>query len=227
MAIDKDVKRKVSEDWQKAFPQLTLYARDKLCKVVGPVIFGLELIKLPRTEEYRPHFVVYPIWKSDVKTSLDFPIILKEYYNKRGFQYSIPYGEHNVLFSDVLDSVKKQTLLPFDGNISLKEMKALINGYSRTPPLSAAPNSYLQAALQEGKLKIALFISTSEGQAVLEQIEKRAWDINHFKVCGVDISKWLQNLQGAVSNRHGFLRQIEDNKQEKGIAKLLSSELTV
>nr|WP_121273825.1 hypothetical protein [Pedobacter schmidteae] len=227
MAIDKVIKEKVIEDWQNTFPQLSMYAQDKLYKVVGSIVIGLELIKLPRTEEYRPHFVVYPLWKQNVKASIDIPIILKEYYNKKGLQYSIPYEKHSVFFGDVLDSVKKQSPLPFEGNISLKKVIAVLDEYSKTPPLSAAPNSYLQAVLQEAKLKIALSISSEEAQSVLEQINKRSWDANHFKACGVDVNEWLQILHTTITNRDEFLKQIETNKQDKKIAKLESSELTV
>lgn len=226
MAIDKELKKKVIEDWQNAFPQLSLYAQDKLYKVVGSIVIGLELIKLPRTEEYRPHFVMYPLWKQNVKTSIDIPIILKEYYNKKGLQYSIPYEKHSVFFDDVLDSVKKQSPLPFEGNISLKKIIAVLDEYSKTPPLSAAPNSYLQAVLQEAKLKIALSISDVEAQSVLEQIRKKSWDVNHFKACGVDVNEWLQSLKDTVINRDEFLKQIEANKQDKKISQLKSSELT-
>ncbi len=226
MAIDKEVKKKVIEDWQNAFPQLALYAQDKLYKVVGAALIGLEFLKLPRTEEYRPHFVVYPLWKKDVKASLDFPFILKEYLNKKGLQYSIPYKRHSAFFSDVKESVKKQTPLPFDSNISLKKIVSVIDEHSKTPPLSAAPNSYLQATLQEAKLKTALFIGVTEAQSVLEQINKSNWDTNHFKACGVDVNEWLQSLQATISNRDEFLKQIEANKQDKKISQLKSSELT-
>jgi cobalamin biosynthesis Co2+ chelatase CbiK len=131
-----------------------------------------------------------------------------------------------VFFDDVLDSVKKQTPLPFEGNISFKKIETAIDDSSKTPPLSAAPNSYLQAALQEAKLKIALFISSEEAQRVFEQINKRSWDTNHFKACGVDVSIWLQGLQENISKRDEFLKQIEINKQDKKISQLISSEIT-
>ncbi len=230
MVIDKAIKKKVIDDWQNAFPQLTLYAQDKLYKRVGPIVIGLELIKRPRTEEYSPYFVTYVIWNnkwgSDIRAWFMGPILLKEFKDKRGFQYDIPYVKHRAFFNDVIESVIKQTPLPFEGNISLKKMISVIDEYSQTQPLSAAPNSYLQAALQEAKLKIALFIGVTEAQSVLEQINKRSWDINHFKACGVNVNEWLQSLQEAISNREDFLKQIEINKQDKKISQLKSSELT-
>jgi len=227
MAIDKEIKKKVVEDWIKAFPQLALYTQDKFYKVAGPVIIGLELIKLPRTEEYRPHFVIYPLWKKDVKTSLNVPIILQEYHNKKGLQYSILYQKHNVFFEDAAESVRKQTPLSFEGDISFKKLSSVFDDYSKKPPLSAAPNSYLQAVLQETLFEIALFISSVDANNILQQINKRNWDANHFRMCGFEIDKWLQDLQVKLNSREELLKQIEVNKQDKKLSQLKSSKLTV
>ena len=230
MAIDKEVKKKVIEDWQNAFPQLTMYAQNKLYKIVGSCIIGIELIKSPHTESYSPYFVIYSLcgnrMGNDIKACLAAPIILRDFKNKKGFQYDIPYEKHGMFFDDVLDSIKKQSPLSFEGNISFKKLIAVLDEYSKTPPLSAAPNSYLQAVLQEAKLKIALSISSEEAQNVLEQINKKSWDIKSFNMWNIDMNKWLQSLKDTITNRGDFLKQIEVNKQDKKIAKLYSSELT-
>ncbi|MDQ0966822.1 hypothetical protein QFZ20_002225 [Flavobacterium sp. W4I14] len=226
MPIDKATKKKVIEDWQNAFPQLTMYSQNKLYKVVGSCILGIELIKSPYKENYSPYFVVYPIWKKNVKVSLEYPIFLMDFKDKKGFQFDIPYEKHIVFFDEVLYSVRKQIPLPFEGNISLKKMEIAIDANSKTSPLSARPNSYLQAVLQEAKLKIGLFISSDEAQKVFEQITKISWDVKHFEACGVDITEWLDSLLVTISNREEFLKQIEINKQDKKIAQLKSSEIT-
>ena len=226
MGIDKAIKKKVIGDWKNSFPQLTLYSQNKLYKVVGCCILGIELIKSPHMENYSPYFVIYPIWKKDVKACLDYPIFLKQFKNKKGFQYDIPYEKHGVFFDDVLYGVEEQMPLPFEGDISLNKIENAIDESSKTPPLSAAPNSYLQALLQEAKLKIALLISREQAQRVFEQINKRSWDVNHFRSCGVDVNKWLQSLQETISNREVFFKQIEVNKQDKKISLLKSSQLT-
>ncbi len=231
MPIDNAIKKKVAKDWKNAFPQLTLYAQNKLYKVVGSCILGIELIKSPHTETYSPYFVIYSLWGNrmgnDIKACLAGPILLKDFKNKKGFQYDIPYEKHSMFFDDALDSVKKQTPLPFEGNISFKKIATAIDHSAKTPPLSASPNSYLQAVLQEENMKVALFISSEEAQRVFEQINRRIWDMNHFKACGVDLNEWLQSLKTTISNREKFLKQIEINKQDKKIVKLQSSELTV
>jgi hypothetical protein len=225
VGIDRTIKKKVTEDWLKSFPQLSAFNQNKLYKVVGPCLVGIELIKSPHTENYSPYFVIYPLWKKDVKMCLEYPILLRDFNNKKGFQYDIPYEKHSLFFDDMVENVNKQTPLPFEGNISFKKVTTLLDISSQTPPLSAAPNSYLQAALQESKLKMALFIRVAEAQNIFEQINKRKWDVNHFKACGVDVNEWLQSLQEVIVNRDEFLKQIEANKQDKRIAKLDSSEL--
>ena len=222
----KEMKKKVAEDWQNAFPQLAVYAPHKYYKIVGPIITGLELVKLPRSEDYRPHFVCYPLWKDNLKTCLDTPIILKEFYNKKGLQFSIPYAKHDTFFSDVLSAAKKQMPIPLEGDVSLKSLFSAIDEHSKTPPLSAAPNSYLQAVLQESKLEIALCAGNDDQvQSVLSQIQKRNWDVAHFGMWKVDVNQWLKGVKEKVNNREKLVSQVKLNKQEKKLEKLYQSEL--
>ncbi len=227
MAEDlKEAKKKVVEEWQNAFPQLTLYSQNKLYKIIGPIVTGIELMKLPRTEEYRPHFVIYPLWKNNAKECLDVPIILKEYYNRKGLQFSIPYEKHSIYFEEVLGSVKKETPISLAGDVSLKKLFDVIDEYSKMPPLNASPNSYLQAKLQETKLEIALCISSnSEVRNVLAQIQKRKWDIVHFAMWNIDFNEWLQGLKEKVNYSNDFFNRIAVNKQDKKLEKLQQSEL--
>ncbi|MEZ4912391.1 MAG: hypothetical protein R2774_16195 [Saprospiraceae bacterium] len=131
-----------------------------------------------------------------------------------------------MFFDDVLASIKKQIPLPFEGNISFKKLTDVLDEYSKTPPLSAAPNSYLQAVLQEAKLKIALSIRSEEAQNILEQINKKSWDIKSFNLWNIDMNKWLQSLKDIITNKGEFLEQIAANKREKKILQLKSSYLT-
>lgn len=225
MAIDKTIKKIITEEWLNTFSQLSAFNQNKLYKIVGPCLIGIELIKSPFIENYSPYFVIYPLWKKDIKTSLDYPILLKDFKDKKGFQYNMPYEKHSVYFDDLTDKVKEQTPLPFEGNISLKKIISVLDEHSKTPPLSAAPYSYLQAVLQEEKLKIALFIGVEEAQSVLAQINKRNWDKISFNMWNMDLYEWLQSLHMTISNRDEFLKQIEANKQDKKIAQFKTSEL--
>ncbi|WP_261511579.1 hypothetical protein [Chryseobacterium paludis] len=227
MSIDAIIKKQVIQDWINNFPELSLYGTDKLYKVIGPVIIGLELIKLPRTEEYRPHFVIYPLWKEKTESTLKVPILLIEYDNKKGLQYNIPYKNHYTSFYEALDSIKKQTPLSFTANITLKQLESVLDKYSKSRPLSAAPNSYLQALLHEAKLRVALFIGVKEAEGILDEIIKREWDTKSFNNWKIDMIDWFKSLHEIIANRDEFLKQIEVNKLDKKISKLNRSELVL
>ena len=124
--------------------------------------------------------------------------------------------------------IKKQTAISFGGDVSLKNLFFLIEEYSKTPPLNAAPNSYLQAVLQKIKLEIALYKNNSnEVQNVLGQIEKRNWDLVHFTACNIDFNKWLQGLKQKIGHRDEFIKQISSNKHDRKLEKLKTSEITL
>ncbi len=221
----KKIKKQIIDDWRKPFPQLTVYSNDKLYKIVGAFIIGIELIKLPRTEEYRPHFVCYPLWKNGVKECLNVPIILREFYNSKGLQYSIPYIKHSIYIDNALEHIIRQMPVSFDGDVDLQDIFKVIDECSGKPPLRAAHNSYLQALLQEAKLNLALYSGSNELiQKILGQIQNRNWDVEHFKICGVDLSEWLQGLLGKIKEKNKLISQIVANKQKKKFLNLKRSE---
>lgn len=222
----KDLKKQVAKDWQCAFPQLTVFAHNNFYKMVGPIIAGLELIKLPRTEEYRPHFVCYPLWKQNLDACFEFPIILKEFYNKKGLQISIPYLKHADNFSDLVIVVKEQMPIPLEGDVSLKRLFYVFDEYAKYSTLGAAPNSYLQARLQEAKLEIALILDDEyHVQTVISQIQTMNWDKAHFSLWKVDLSLWLQRLSEKINDREKLITKAEQNMQEKKLKNLHRSEL--
>ncbi len=226
----KDIKKQVSEDWQDAFPQLTKYTQNKYYKILGSVLTGIELIKLPRVDEYRPHFVVYSLWGNkagnDLKACLSGPIVLKEFFNRKGLQFSIPYFKHSSEFSGMLKAVKKQLPFSMEGDVSLKTMFSTLDKHSKTPPLSAAPNSYLQAVLMEYKLEMAICSgSEKQMQDIFNQIKKRSWDLEHFKLCNVDYEEWLKNVEDKIINKEELILRLNTNKQDKKLEKLQQLEL--
>lgn len=225
MAEDiKEIRKKVNQDWQSAFPELTKYAQNKFYKVVGSLIVGLELIKLPRADEYRPHLVIYPLWKGELKECLNAPDILLEFKNKKGLQFSIPYDRHSSCFDEVLGAIKKQSPITFEGDIKLKSLFSLIDAYSKEPPLGAAPNSYLQAKLMEFKYGITLASSDDKlVKKIFSDIEKRKWDVEHFAMWNIKVDTWLKALRNLDKNN--VVENVNKNKSDKKLEKLTVSAL--
>ncbi|MEZ4921387.1 MAG: hypothetical protein R2792_19995 [Saprospiraceae bacterium] len=226
----KDIKKQVAEDWQNAFPQLVRYAQNKYYKILGPLLVGIELVKRSSIEKYSPHFVIYSLWGNkagkDLKACLSGPIALKPFYNKKGQEIYIPYNKHEVEFLEVLKAVKNQLPFSMEGDVSLKKVMSALDEHSKTPPLSAAPNSYLQATLMESKLEMAICSGNEKlVQDIFSQIKKRSWDLDHFSLWGIKYKEWLKGVENKITNKDGILSRLETNKQDKKLKKLQQSEL--
>jgi hypothetical protein len=100
--IEKGLKKKISHNWLNEFPELSLFAQNKLYKVLGLFIIGIEIIKMPGSDDYRPYFVCYPLWKDNLKKCLEDPIILQEILDSKDFQFNIPYVEHVKFFHEAV-----------------------------------------------------------------------------------------------------------------------------
>lgn len=224
----KNVKKKVSLDWQNAFPELGKFSQNKLYKIVGPLILGLELIKLPGGQEYRPHFVMYSLWDNDLKTCLSRPIMLNEFHDKKGLQFFISYEGHENNFSDAVKSIKNQSLIPLNGDITLKKIFKAIDEHSQKPPLDGIPNSYLHASLQESKLLIALCNDDKiYVQQILSEIKSVNWDLNHFKLWGVNLKEWMQSIEDKIRNKNQLLININNNKSDKKLDRIKKYNIIV
>jgi hypothetical protein len=227
MTIEKEIKKRITEEWLNSVPQLSVFAQNKFYRVVGCSIIGVELIKLPHSEEYRPHFVYYPLWKNDVKKCLDAPFIYFALKNNKGLQFDIPYSKHSTFFNEVIECLKKQVPILFTENVLLKSLFDIVD--SRFNDILVQSNSAQQAKLFELKFYTSLYTGNqSQVQSTLNQIQQasKKWNMQMFEMWYGKFDLWLQVLQGKASNREEFLRQIETNKQNKKILQLKSSELT-
>lgn len=228
MAIDKEIKKKVTEDWLNSFSQLSAYAQNKLYKVVGSCIIGIELIKLPHSEEYRPHFVIYALWKSDVKKCLDAPVLMKQLYNRKGLQFNIPYEKHTTYFNDAIKCFRKQIPVSLNDDVTLKSLFEFVD--SLFGDMLVKSNSAEQAKLFELKFYTALYTGNqSQVQIVLNQIKQTSknWNMHMFEMWYGEFDTWLNGLHEKVNCRDEFLKQIEANKLDKKISQLKSSQLRV
>ncbi|WPV66707.1 hypothetical protein [Chitinophaga sp. LS1] len=227
MTISNSIKKDILNDWSKEFQGLSPYAQNKLYKVIGPFVTGVEIFKLPRADDYRPYFVCYPLWKSNEKECLEESIILQEIKNKRGLQFNIPYIKHSVFYREAVECAIKQIPISFDRDVSLSNLFDAINNQFSYILIKSSPVQ--QAKLLEAKIFAALYINDMVSiKKVLEEVNKsfQNWRPDLFEWKFGKPGNWLQGLQKIVNNREGFLKQVKANKQEKKIIKLKSSELT-
>jgi hypothetical protein len=222
------IKKKIIEDWLNAFPQLSAFAQNKLYKIVGCSVIGIELIKLPHSEEYCPHFVIYALWKNDVKSCLDAPILMRQLYNGKGLQFNIPYNKHTIYFDDAVECLKKQISVSLNRDVTLKILIEFVDGLFND--LLVKTNSAEQAKLFELEFYTTLYTGNqAKVQDILNQIQKicKSWNMQMFEMWYGKFDLWLQKLEERISHREDFLKQIEENKLNKKISQLKCSELTL
>ena len=114
-----EIQKQIQFDWLQSFNQLNSYKYNKLYKKAGCILIGLELILVPNASLYRPHFVIYPLWKEDVPKCLEKPLVMKQLYNSKMMQYDIPIQKHSILLEDAVNCLKKQISISMFGDVEL------------------------------------------------------------------------------------------------------------
>jgi hypothetical protein len=225
--MDNKTKRIITEEWLKAFPTLNAYAQNKLYKIIGPFIVGIELINLPRSEDYRPHFTIYSLWKSNIKSCLEYPVLMFEFYDKKQMQLNLPYFDVNGKYKEGINIVSNNIHISLHDDITLNRFYSLVNEILQNDNTNKSHSGKI-ASLLELKFYAALYVgSQNEMQNIMDQIQQasRDWDIKIFETWYGKFNLWLETLKGAISKRDMFLKQIELNKQDKKLLKLQSSKL--
>jgi hypothetical protein len=226
MSIPNDLKKSIIKEWLTEFPELSPYVQNRLYKIVGPIVAGIEILKLPRADDYRPTFTCYPLWKSSEKDCLEEPLLLQELNNKRGFQLDIPYMEHKSLFQEAIDCTRKQILIGLEGDVTLNNLYNAINSQFSYILVKSSPVS--QAKLYECKLFAALYVDDGALiKKILDDINQtsKSWAPNLFEWKFGKVDKWIGGLKEKINHRQEFLNQITANKRDKKLEKLKSSEL--
>lgn len=226
--MDNKIKKQITEEWLRAFLNLSGYTQNKLYKVIGPFICGIEIINLPRSENYRPHFVIYPLYKKDIKFCLEYPALMFEFYNYKKLQLNLPYDDVNGNYKEAQNIVSKSLKISLEKNVTLNSFYGQINDILQTD-VEYNSHSGKIASLLELKFYAALYAGDEDQiKSVISQIqnESKVWNMQIFETWYGKFDKWLQSLQATKSNRNEFLKQIEANRQDKKIAQLKSSELT-
>ncbi len=225
MKISEELKKTISSDWQSQFPDLYPFSKNKLYKIIGPIVTGIEIINIPFLVGYKPHFVIYPLWKSSPKLCLDHPIVYKCIENENGSQFGIPYAHHGVFFPIAAELAKKQTI-NFYGDIPLNALNDFIDILLKDNLVKI--HSGKQAYLFELNFYSELYSgSIIQTPAVFSemQIAAKTWNLEHFKYLFGDLEVWLKNCQDNIQNRMEIMNIIYKNRLDNRFSKLPFSEL--
>lgn len=201
-------KTKVIKYWLENFPGLTKHTGTKLYTKVGPTISGIEIINLPRVQEYRPHFVLYPLYRKNIKECLRYPDLMFEIENVSGpgkhKQYDLPFEIESVSAESVIKDAKSEIGFAFDTAVSLYQINNL---FDKQIAKGLRVTSLIKA-------KYLLNLVMNNENQIIEQINK------NYKNLEKD---WLSDLNKI--NRNDLMKNIEDNSNDAVLDKLNEIEL--
>lgn len=227
MSVPNSVKKTIAKDWINEFPNLLAYTQNKLYKIVGPYVVGIEIFNLPRAEDYRPYFVVYELWDRTLNECLKYPSVFLEIRAKNGKQFDIPYVQHQIYFREAVECVKEQVLISFNKDVNLMEFNDMIDSQFHLDYTVKSAHA-LQAGLYMYKLFAALYV---DDHIVIDNVfheidqASKTWLPQNFEWRYGKFETWYQNLHKTVNNRSDFLAQVELNKSDEKLRKLNYSEL--
>ena len=184
-------------------------------------------MKIPRSNEYRPLFVCYPLWKDDEKAIFSESFILQEIEDRKGLQFDIPYLKHNIFFEEAVTCARKQILISLEGNVSFFYFAKMVDNQLINDMLTKA-SPLMQADLYQLKLYTGLYLNNRIiVNQVLSEIKKAMinWNSNLFEWKYGRKEIWYQNLEDTIDNQDSFISKIIQNKRLKNIGKLQHSEI--
>ncbi|WP_413512604.1 hypothetical protein [Myroides odoratus] len=219
-------KKEIINDWASNLAELTIYSSNKLLKIYGLFVLGIELFKLPGEEKYRPIFVCYPLWKKDVKKCLEEPVFMQEICDHKGLQFDVLYKKHGDLLQEALVCTKEQASILDNKSVTLEQLVEVIEKQFSEGIVKASPVG--QVKLLEAQFLAAVYGNDVKlAKKILDRIRKLvvAYDPKFLEWKYGKLDNWLTDLELIIISREKLLDQIEINKQDKKIAKLKSALL--
>jgi len=216
------------KEWSDEFHGLYPFSKNKLYKIAGPFIIGLELVKIPRIEACKPYFVIYPLYGKTVKDCWRRSLFLMEFKNSRGRQFEIWYNDKFGQLQLAHEFIK--AVLPFNLNepcIDYDSFIELIDYYLyKYDHGMFRKHSGNRANMFEIKFYAALYANKNT-HVILEEIniDKESWDMILFNNLHGDYHIWYNKLVESLNKLSLLSATIDKNKTEKKIERFPVSEL--
>lgn len=192
--------------------------------MTGCFIQGFELTSLPHGSiKFRPHFVIYPLWKNSAKECLQEPSINHEFQNAKGLQYNIPYIENHPLLENAITAAKIE-LKTLIENTSIESFLRFADARLNDVLVAASP--VMQAKIFE--LIIFSAMSIQDHELLVQQISRakaasQSWAPHLFDWKFGSTNKWIEEIENCISNSREFNVKVEANIKDKTLAKLNST----
>ncbi len=208
--------------WINSYPGLTKYKKNNLYCITGPFLLGLELIKLPRVKEYRPHFTLHSLYGLpdgySIEECLRYPVLLFQFYNSKNLQYSLKYDDE---IEDAMKSIDKFLTFGLGSDISYNSFEDWLGQVVINPKYSFLIKLPEIFAI---RYNLALYFSSERAEFVLNTINSKTWDDKHFKRYG-GRDKWYDYLTRKSREEQNSI--IDENINSKELRSLKRYDIIV
>jgi hypothetical protein len=215
------MKKELITQWSKEFTELSIYGQDRLFSIQGVFVWGLKLSKIANVDRFRPTFICYPLWRTNIKACLEEPLFMFQIYRMNGFQFDIEYKSYQLEMPEAILCINNQVPIINKKELKLKDVYNFFNQRFSDVLVNSSPVG--QAKIYEGKLFLALYLNNEEEMVKVwnELIDSsKKWDPKFFEWKYGKITDWLSGLQTVIDNRAVFMEQINLNLQDNKITKL-------
>jgi hypothetical protein len=191
-------------EWINHF-KLTAKSPTKFYKTAGCFALGFDFPKI--YGELQPHFVIYPLWKKDIKDCFSAPLFLHTINNNKGLKYQEPLSklleQKETLFADterylgfnLMEDIKKEDILRLVDHTWENESTCYLH------PQIIRLKSYMATFLNDQKL----FDQT------VTLMEEFYQDHKEWMDKGYGGATWKESLATVFTNRQAILDKIEEN----------------
>lgn len=193
MKLSVALKRQISEDWNRCFPELGVYKPLWLLRRVGPLVCGICLERDSGNDAYRPTFHTHNL--SNVSPSVSFTLADPLRTVKTGAPETIRAVFHQQRFADAAARLSRQAPIPLSGPVSLDQCLAAYREYMHCP-LGRYPLFLFEDI-------ITLFVWCGQRAGAEKDLRDyetavRMWPQNAQPEGGVDA--WIQRCRAWIEN---------------------------
>src|SRR5438105_15618157 len=131
MKLSPTVRKQITEDWMRCFPDLGIYKPLWLLRRTGPLACGVCLDRDSGNDAYRPTFHVHNLAKVSpvVTLSLAHPLLTAT----TGVPENIRAVFHAQRFADAAERLHRQAPIPLSGLVRLGDCLQAYRAYMRQP----------------------------------------------------------------------------------------------
>ena len=193
---------------------LTELKKNQLYYLQGAFLIGIEIIKIPRIQKYRPHFSLYPLYGNqngfELNDCMKYPILFFEFFNRKNLQFSLRPNED---INEVIQSINETISFGFAKEVYFNDYLDWVKFISKNKNYR---NTIKLPKLLETLYFNSLFFSEEKSEFALSQIDEILSDsnLNIFNMYQ-GYENWVNNLKSV--KRIEFMKILNNNKNELNI----------